>query len=131
MRSNGKTPILLFHPALTGSEADLAMALAAAGLPRVEVMVRLANRLGRDPIRDAEAPRLLAADRIVPHVPMPSAAVDGVAGQGSKGRFLQQNPMTCGQGRAVSQLAVLPRVRRRVRNRIPKDRARPALRPVR
>lgn len=68
-----KTLILLFHPDLTRSRANLAMARAAATLPGVEVvdMTAIAPD-GFDLSRDgeAEAVRLLAADRIVLQFPM-------------------------------------------------------------
>ncbi|MFZ0100594.1 MAG: NAD(P)H-dependent oxidoreductase [Gemmobacter sp.] len=68
-----KTLILLFHPDLTRSRANATMARAAATLPGVEVvdMTAVAPH-GLDLFRDgeAEAARLLAADRIVLQFPV-------------------------------------------------------------
>ena len=68
-----KTLILLFHPDLTRSKANLAMARAAGTLPGVEVVDMTAVAPdGFDLSRDGEteAARLLAADRIVLQFPM-------------------------------------------------------------
>ncbi len=68
-----KTLILLFHPDLTRSRANAAMARAAAALPGVEVVdMTAACPEGLDLFRDGEreAARLLAADRIVLQFPV-------------------------------------------------------------
>ncbi|TGN67934.1 flavodoxin family protein [Paracoccus liaowanqingii] len=68
-----KTLILLFHPDLTRSKANLALARAAATLPGVEVVDMSAVAPdGFDLSCDGqvEAARLLAADRIVLQFPM-------------------------------------------------------------
>lgn len=68
-----KTLILLFHPDLTRSRANLAMARAAVALPGVELVDMTAVAPdGLDLSRDgaAEAARLLAADRIVLQFPV-------------------------------------------------------------
>lgn len=68
-----KTLILLFHPDLTRSRANLAMARAAAALPGVELVdMAAAAPDGLDLSRDgeAESARLLAADRIVLQFPV-------------------------------------------------------------
>lgn len=68
-----KTLILLFHPNLAQSRANAAMARAAAALPGVGVVdMTAACPEGLDLFRDgeAEAARLLAADRIVLQFPV-------------------------------------------------------------
>ncbi|AGT10997.1 NAD(P)H-dependent oxidoreductase [Paracoccus aminophilus] len=68
-----KTLILMFHPDLTRSKANAAMARAAAALPGVEVIdMTAACPDGLDLFRDGEreAARLLAADRIVLQFPV-------------------------------------------------------------
>ncbi len=68
-----KTLILLFHPDLSRSKANAAMARAAAALPGVEVLdMTAACPDGLDLFRDGEreAARLLAADRIVLQFPV-------------------------------------------------------------
>lgn len=68
-----KALILMFHPDLTRSKANAAMARAAAALPDVEVVdMTAACPDGLDLFRDgaAEAARLLAADRIVLQFPV-------------------------------------------------------------
>jgi len=68
-----KTLILLFHPDLTRSRANAALARAAAALPGVEVIdMQAAFPEGFDLFRDGpgEAARLLAADRIVLQFPI-------------------------------------------------------------
>lgn len=68
-----KTLILLFHPDLTRSRANRAMADAAAALPGVEVVNMTAVAPdGLDLYRDgeAEAARLLTSDRIVLQFPL-------------------------------------------------------------
>lgn len=69
-----KTLVLLFHPDLTRSKANAALALAARSVPGVEVVDMQAlypdNRI--DMARDGagEAARLLSADRIVLQFPV-------------------------------------------------------------
>lgn len=68
-----KTLILLFHPDLGRSKANLAMAKAAAALPGVEVVDMTATaptwlELSRN--AEAEAARLLAAERLVLQFPL-------------------------------------------------------------
>jgi putative NADPH-quinone reductase len=68
-----RTLILLFHPDLSRSRANLAMARAAAALPEVEVVdMTAAAPPGADLSRtaEAEAARLLAAERIVLQFPL-------------------------------------------------------------
>ncbi|WP_353476780.1 NAD(P)H-dependent oxidoreductase (plasmid) [Salipiger sp. H15] len=68
-----KTLILLFHPDLTRSKANVTLACAAESLPGVEVVdMTAAAPEGFDLFRDgeAEAARLLAADRIVLQFPV-------------------------------------------------------------
>lgn len=68
-----KTLILLFHPDLSRSKANAAMARAAAALPDVEVVDMTATAPnGLDLFRDgeAEAARLLSARRIVLQFPV-------------------------------------------------------------
>ncbi|WP_337057696.1 NAD(P)H-dependent oxidoreductase [Pseudomonas sp. USHLN015] len=68
-----KTLLLLFHPDLSRSKANAAMAGAAAQLPGVEVVDMVsAYPDGLDIYRDGEreAARLLAADRIVLQFPV-------------------------------------------------------------
>lgn len=68
-----KTLILLFHPDLSRSKANVALAAAAAKLPGVEVVdMQAACPDGIDMVRDGqrEAARLLAADRIVLQFPI-------------------------------------------------------------
>lgn len=68
-----KTLILLFHPNLSRSNANAAMAAAAASLPDVEIVdMQSAYPDSIDMLRDGEieAARLLAADRIVLQFPV-------------------------------------------------------------
>lgn len=68
-----KTLVLLFHPDLSGSKANVALAAAAAKLPGVEVVdTQAAYPNGIDMVRDGEreAARLIAADRIVLQFPI-------------------------------------------------------------
>ncbi|MCO4318857.1 NAD(P)H-dependent oxidoreductase [Phyllobacterium sp. 21LDTY02-6] len=68
-----KTLILLFHPDLSRSKANAAMATAAARLPDVEIVdMQSAYPDGIDMFRDgeSEAARLLAAGRIVLQFPV-------------------------------------------------------------
>lgn len=67
-----KTLILLFHPDLSQSTANAALARSAAQVPGVEVVDMQATCPGIDRDRDgaAEAARLLAADRIVLQFPV-------------------------------------------------------------
>lgn len=68
-----KTLILLFHPDLTRSKANAALAATAARLPDVELVdMQAACPGGIDLYRDGatEAARLLAADRIVLQFPV-------------------------------------------------------------
>lgn len=68
-----KTLILLFHPDPARSRANAAMARAAAALPGVELVdMTAAHPDGLDLVRDgeAEAARLLAAERIVLQFPL-------------------------------------------------------------
>ncbi|RMC33919.1 NAD(P)H-dependent oxidoreductase [Paracoccus alkanivorans] len=68
-----KTLILLFHPDLSRSKANVALAAAAAKLSGVEVVdMQAACPNGIDMVRDSqrEAARLLAADRIVLQFPI-------------------------------------------------------------
>ena len=68
-----KTLILLFHPDLSRSKANAALAAAAANLPDVEIVdMQALYPTGIDMIRDSEreAKRLLAADRIVLQFPV-------------------------------------------------------------
>jgi glutathione-regulated potassium-efflux system ancillary protein KefG len=68
-----KTTILLFHPDLSRSNANTALARAAAKLPDVEIVdMQSVYPNGIDLHRDAEgeAARLLAADRIVFQFPL-------------------------------------------------------------
>lgn len=68
-----KTLVLLFHPDLTRSKANAALAYAAAALPGVEVINMLTvSRGGFNLFHDSasEAARLLAADRIVLQFPV-------------------------------------------------------------
>lgn len=68
-----QTLLLLFHPDLNRSKANVALARAAEPLPGVEVVdMSAACPEGLDLLRDGEreAVRLLAADRIVLQFPM-------------------------------------------------------------
>ncbi|MCG7624981.1 NAD(P)H-dependent oxidoreductase [Epibacterium sp. Ofav1-8] len=68
-----KTLILMFHPDLSRSKANAAMARAAAALPGVEVVdMTAACPDGLDLFRDGEreAARLLGADRLVLQFPV-------------------------------------------------------------
>ncbi|MFC6490283.1 NAD(P)H-dependent oxidoreductase [Nitratireductor sp. GCM10026969] len=68
-----KTLILLFHPDLSRSNANAALAAAAARLPDIEVVdMQSAYHGGIDMFRDgeSEAARLLAAGRIVLQFPV-------------------------------------------------------------
>lgn len=68
-----RTLVLLFHPDLGRSRANVVLAKAAAALPGVQVVdMQAACPDGLDLYRDgeAEAARLLAADRIVLQFPV-------------------------------------------------------------
>jgi putative NADPH-quinone reductase len=68
-----RTLILLFHPDLSRSRTNLAMASAAAALPGVEVVDMTAaapNWLELSRNAEAEAARLLSAERIVLQFPL-------------------------------------------------------------
>ncbi|PQZ31383.1 NAD(P)H dehydrogenase [Ochrobactrum vermis] len=68
-----KTLILLFHPNLTRSRANTALAAAAAKLPGVEIInMQAAYPEGIDFFEDGEqeAQRLLSADRIILQFPV-------------------------------------------------------------
>lgn len=65
-----KTLILLFHPDLTRSRANAALAGAAARLPGVEVVDMYALYPDGQVDADREVARLLAADRIVFQFPI-------------------------------------------------------------
>jgi len=68
-----QTLLLLFHPDLNRSKANVALARAAEPLPGVEIInMNAAYPDGLDLLRDGEreAARLLAADRIVLQFPM-------------------------------------------------------------
>lgn len=68
-----KTLVLMFHPDLSRSKANVALASAAAALPGVEVVdMTAACPDGLDLFRDGarEAARLLTADRIVLQFPL-------------------------------------------------------------
>lgn len=68
-----KTLVLLFHPNLSRSKANAALAMAAADLSHVEIVdMYAAYPDGMDMFRDgeAEAARILAADRIVLQFPV-------------------------------------------------------------
>lgn len=65
-----KTLILLFHPDLTRSHANAALATAAARLPDVEVVDMHAVCTDGRIDADREVARLLAADRIVLQFPI-------------------------------------------------------------
>lgn len=68
-----KTLILLFHPDLSRSSANAALATAAKNVPSIEIVdMQSTYRTGIDMFRDGEreAGRLLSADRIVLQFPI-------------------------------------------------------------
>ena len=68
-----KTLILLFHPDLSRSKSNAALAAVAANVPGFEIVnMQSAYPSGMDMFRDGEreAARLLSADRIVLQFPI-------------------------------------------------------------
>jgi glutathione-regulated potassium-efflux system ancillary protein KefG len=70
MTQSPKTLILLFHPGLTPSKANAALAAAAANLPGVEVVNMYALYPAGAVDVEAEVSRLRSADRIVLQFPV-------------------------------------------------------------